>query len=106
MINFVCLQKRRKGVSFEQFEHYYENHHAKLANSYLTKVLHYQRRYLTLAMPGYLESGDDVPGRYGCFTEIWFENRADMEANPAMLTHPDMAKIIIVDEECRLPLPA
>ena len=99
MIKFVCLLKRKKGLSFEQFKHYYENHHAPLANSYLTKALHYQRRYLTSAMPGYLGSEDDMPGLYDCFTEVWFENRADMEENLAVLGHADTAKIVIEDEE-------
>ena len=99
MIKFVCLLKRKKGLSFEQFKHYYENNHAPLAFSYLTKALHYQRRYLQSSMPGYLESEGELSGMYDCFTEVWFENRADMDENLSVLAHPDTAAVVIADEE-------
>jgi hypothetical protein len=99
MIKFVCLLKRKKGLSFEQFKHYYENNHARLANSYLTKALKYQRRYLQSAMPGYMASEGELPGMYDCFTEVWFENRADMEANLAVLSEKQAAAVVIEDEE-------
>lgn len=99
MIKFVCMLKRKKGLSFDEFKHYYENNHAPLAFSYLTKALHYQRRYLQPAMPGYLEAESEVPGMYDCFTEVWFENRADMESNLAVLADPVAAAVVIADEE-------
>jgi EthD domain len=99
MIKFVCMLKRKKGLTFEQFKHYYENNHAPLASSYLTKALHYQRRYLQPAMPGYLDVEDELPGMYDCFTEVWFENRADMDANLAVLSEKEAAAVVIADEE-------
>jgi len=105
MVKLVCLLKRKKGLSFEEFKDYYENNHAHLANGHLTEAVKYERRYLTPAMPGYLESGEETPGMYGCLTEVWFERREDMEENLAVLADPEKAAAVIEDEERFLDRP-
>jgi len=99
MVKLVCLLKRKQGLTFEEFKDYYETSHAPLAIGYLAKAVDYQRRYLDPAMPGYLEGGEEMPGVYDCITEVWFESRADMEDNLAVLADSESAKVVIEDEE-------
>ena len=86
-------------MSFEAFVDYYENRHVPLALLYLQDALHYQRRYI---QPGMLDHQQSVSGGaepYDCMTEMTFADRAVMEATLGRLAEPEVAAIIVSDEE-------
>lgn len=99
MIKFIGLLKRRSDLSFEEFVEYYENNHAPLATKYLPTALHYQRRYLKPNALDHQPSSADAEGMYDCLTEVWYEDRAAMDAELALLARPETVELIIEDEE-------
>ncbi len=100
MIKCIGLIKRRPGLTHAQFADYYENHHAPLARPYLAAARRYARRYLET---GKLDHQGDaaLPGaeEYDCLTELWFDDRPTMEATLAHLATPEVAAVIVPDEE-------
>jgi len=98
VIKIVCLVKRKPGMSIEQFVDYYENHHRHLALKHMPTVCRYTRRYI-------VASGSPVWGEpageseYDSVTEAWFENQQTLDETLAHIGQPEVAEVIIADEE-------
>lgn len=96
MVKFVLLLKRRAGMSFDDFVDYYETHHSVLGRKLLPTALHYERHYVR-AIGGVVEhTGPD--DTYDCITEVWFEDRAAMDAALASAAQPQNAALLAEDE--------
>lgn len=96
MIKLVCLLKRKSGMPFEDFIAYYESNHAPLAANYLQNACHYERRYIK-------PYGNPVEGKlyepdYDVVTEIWFKDRATLDATMGNIANPEIAAIFEEDE--------
>lgn len=97
MIKLVFLLKRRAGMSFDDFKKYYETRHAVLGRKFLPTAVRYQRRFLqAYGAPAGYENPDDG---YDCITEMWFTDRAALDAAMAGASTPDVAAILAEDEE-------
>ena len=96
MIKCIALIKRRAGISHQEFADYYEHHHAPMARKYLSAALHYQRRYLEPDSLEYQAEAGAATGteNFDCLTELWFEDRATMEATLAGLAEPGVLGVI------------
>lgn len=94
MIKLVTLLTRRPGMSKEAFADYYETHHRVIGEKYLGgHAVRYFRRHLT-PLDG-VAHGDDPD----VVMEIWFRNRAELDACFAALMAPGPAAEIAADEE-------
>jgi len=100
MVKMVTLLKRRPGMSMEDFIHHYETKHARIGEKYLSPhAVRYVRRFFR-PLP---ESIMPEPAEqyYDMIMEIWFPNRAALEACFAVLGTPE-AQAEIVEDETRL----
>jgi hypothetical protein len=97
MFKAMILVRRKAGTTMQEFMDYYETKHAVLAHEKVPNVVRYVRRYLTPfgndAYPG------DDSGLYDAAIEICFENEAEFMRGMAMLSDPETAAIMAVDEE-------
>ena len=94
MLKLVTLLKRRPGMTKEAFFAHYETRHRLIGEKYLAgRAVRYFRRHLT-PLEGTLR--DDDPD---VVMEIWFRNRADLDACFAALTTGEAAAEIAADEE-------
>lgn len=93
-VTIVTLLKRRVGMSVEDFRAYYEENHRrigeKVVGGYATR---YVRRYLTPM------DGTDQPFDFDVVTEIDFPDEATRDAFFASIGVPDVAAMIMEDEE-------
>lgn len=97
MFKTITFLKRRSGLSVEEFRDYYETHHARIGENYLTRATRYMRRYLTL-VPDPI-SGTVVEFDYDVLTEVWFADRAEFEHAMQELGQSDVLSLIEADEE-------
>jgi hypothetical protein len=96
MVKLILLLKRRAGMSFDDFVDYYETTHCVLGRKLLPTALHYERRYLR-SLGGVMEnSGPD--DTYDCITEVWFADRAALDAALAHAAEPGNAALLAADE--------
>jgi len=95
MVKLVLLLKRRDGMSFEDFVEYYENHHAILGLKLLLSPSRYERRYLRPLATVVAGAGGDA---YDCITEVWFKDRAMLDAALAHSARPENAALLAQDE--------
>lgn len=99
MVKFIILDKRKKGMSFEDFRAHYENVHAPLFLSLVPKIAVYRRNYLTP-----VKAFEEVEGweldapDYDCAVEMIYETQEDHENAMAFLMSDD-AKVLAEDEE-------
>jgi hypothetical protein len=98
MYKIVSLVKRKPGLTREQFKNYYETTHSKLGDKYLPPYCtKYLRRYLEPV--GHPITGSPEGFDYDCITEMWFPDEATYKAFTASVTAPEIAKVVIEDEE-------
>ena len=97
MFKTVCLLKRRDGMSFADFQDYYENHHRKIGEKVLPHGVRYMRRYLH-GFPNPV-TGEVPELEFDVLTEMWFDDEAAFEAAMAALSEPAIAAEIAEDEE-------
>lgn len=114
LVKFVALIKRKDGLSPEQFEAYYEQHHKLLGHKYLPGARRYRRRYISpvwdtsggendqetfgLIEPA-LGGGHSAPPQYDVVTEIWFDEEAQLREVFAVMALPEHLQEIVADEE-------
>ena len=98
--------KRKAGTTHEQFRDYYETRHSQLALRLLGDlVIDYRRNYVQPADPS--ASGTPRPGiEHDVVTELWFGDRAQMEAFYARVRQPEIGAQIAADEEKFMDRPA
>jgi hypothetical protein len=81
VIKAVGLFKRKPGMSKDDFIAYYEEHHARIGEKIVGgAATHYLRRYLYAFGPGEPEPEYDV------IMELWFPDRATLDARMAWIT--------------------
>lgn len=105
-IKRILLIKRKPGTTHEQFRDYYETSHSQLALRLLGDLmLDYRRNYVQPADPS--TTGTPRPGLdHDVVTELWFKDRATMEAFYARVRRPDISAQIAADEEKFMDRPA
>ena len=91
MHKVLMFLKRRADLTPEAFRAYYEDHHVPLCLKYMAGVERYIRRYVDPA-PGAPEIDFDV------ITEVWFRDRAAVDAVLAAATQDVMPDDVIADE--------
>jgi hypothetical protein len=96
-VKLVALLKMKPGISFEEFQEYYENKHSKLIRL-IPRVQRYFRRYLRPVGGVRVALGVDEPA-FSVITELWFKNREDLDFALRRNADPDVAKILAEDEE-------
>ena len=100
VVKVVGLFKKKKGMSMEKFQDYYENHHIKLFDEHVAHpgVLRYSRRYLTpfagLASP--IPPPKD--GGYDVIREVWYKDKELFNSFKGQ-SDPSFAEIIKEDED-------
>lgn len=89
------MLKRHPDMSLREFIDRYEGQHAALGVKHVANAVHYERRYLEPAASALTgtESGFDV------ITELWFEDRDEMDRALATLAQPEVRSEIVADEE-------
>lgn len=95
MFKTVYMLKKRSDMTLAEFIERYESGHAPLGVKYVTNALHYQRRYLEPGPSPFTGSEPD----FDVITEIWYENREEMELAMAKLADPEIYAEIEKDEE-------
>jgi uncharacterized protein (TIGR02118 family) len=98
-VKVVFLLKRKPGMTFQEFQRYYETEHVKLIK-FLPEVCCYVRRYLKPFDRGPV-AGDHLEDSeaYDSISEIWFETKADFESAMKRLAQPEVAQAVAADEE-------
>ncbi len=97
MTKVVLLMKRKPGLSLEAFRDYYERNHAPLAKRLLGAfMLDYRRNYRSGGIS--TENTDAPDGEdFDVITEIWYKDKASMEAMWAHARKPEIAAQIDAD---------
>ena len=96
-VKVVVLLKRRRGMSREDFVHYYENRHAVLATQVVPGLLDYSRTYICGERPAF--GGAPEPPDFDVITTLVFTDAAAYENAFTTLQRPDIARQIAGDEE-------
>ncbi len=97
MIKLVMPMKRRPGMTIPEFREYYEATHRLIGEKYLKGfATKYMRRYTN---PTADRDGEIRDPEYDVLLEIWYPDRATMEACGRRLSEPDVQKQIREDEE-------
>jgi hypothetical protein len=101
MIKFIALLKRKDGMSFEDFKHYYETRHSQLRSTishpHVSRATGYTRTYLTPARHPIEQPIAGVD--YDCITEITYPDREALDADMAFLDEDEVRLIFAQDEE-------
>lgn len=95
MYKVVSFLKMREGLSPDQFQDYYENHHVPLILSLAPAPLVYRRRYL-LQEHEVTHSGNSI--NYDVTTELGFADEASFQGWMTTLFAPGTAEKVITDE--------
>ena len=97
MFKVMVMIKRRRGMSMDEFIHYYENNHAPLGASKVPNLKRYVRHFIRPY--GNEIYSKDAESPYDVLTEIWFDDEADFKRGMDYLSDPETAAIIGADEE-------
>ena len=97
MLKQVALLKRRDGMSMDEFIHYYENHHAKMAAKYMPLARRYLRRYVRPEKNPI--TGEIVELDFDVVMEIWWNSRQDFEETMKRIGEGEAHRLFYEDEE-------
>lgn len=93
----LLFMKRRPGMSLQEFQDYYENHHAPLCVKYAKGMKRYERRYLTPQRNAETGATEELP--FDVITELGFEDEAVFRGTVAYLTTSKMPDEVVEDEK-------
>jgi hypothetical protein len=96
MYKIFSFLKRREGLSLDEFQDYYENHHIPLILSLAPSPQIYRRRYLPQEAE-LTKSENGIP--YDVTTELGFTDEATFLTWMTALFAPGTAEKVIADEE-------
>ncbi|WP_219894958.1 EthD domain-containing protein [Aquisediminimonas profunda] len=100
MLKMICHFKRRPGLTLEEMKDRYENGHVPLILKMCPPVMDYRRNYrIEDGKFDPFEDGSTAEPDYDVITEVWFRNREEFEAMAEFVSRPDIAPVIIADEE-------
>ena len=95
-VKVVAMLKRRPGMSFSEFQDYYEKHHAELGRA-LPEMAYYVRRYLRpRPMTSFSQEADQD---FDVLTEQWYATIEDYQRARERLADPALAQAIREDED-------
>lgn len=102
MIKILVFNKRKDGVSLEDYRHYYETAHAPLARSLFPTVGTYRRNYVDLALTAQADGRPGVstaaPG-FDSVSEVFFDSWSDFETFRDRSAQPDVRAKVLADEQ-------
>ena len=96
-VKLVVLLKKKPGMSFADFQNYYETKHSKFIRL-IPRVQRYFRRYLH-PFPGSSSAETPQEQPFEVITELWFKSREDLEFAMERNASPEVAEILAEDEE-------
>lgn len=97
MIKIVVLQKRKPGLTREQFRDYYEKTHAPLVASLMPSMIGYRRNYPT--GEGFRRDGSPAPEPdFDVITEVFYESREAQMKGLEQINDPEYLKLMTEDE--------
>ncbi|WP_219895000.1 EthD domain-containing protein [Aquisediminimonas profunda] len=100
MIKMICHFKRKPGMTLEEMKDRYENGHVPFMLEMCPPVMDYRRNYrIEDGKFDPFEDGSTAEPDYDVITEVWFRNREEFEAMAEFVSRPDIAPVIIADEE-------
>ena len=97
MYKQILLLKRRPGMTMEQFIDYYENHHARLVEKYMSLARRYVRRYVKPQKNPM--TGEVIELDFDVMTEIWWDSAEDLRTTGQQLAKDNAYPAIYKDEE-------
>jgi hypothetical protein len=103
MLKIVVLMKRRKGLTPEEYQTYYETKHRLLIKHFSEHVVDYRRTYPLRnagAPADYASLGGGGGGEleFDGMTEIWVKDQAAMDKIFGVMANPEIARIFETDE--------
>lgn len=98
MIKLTFLMKRKDGMSFADFQRYYEENHAPLAAAQCAGLVRYRRTYVTGTQPMARNPSASEAG-FDCITECWYDVEGSWEERSRDLLPPDVFRRMAADEE-------
>ncbi|MET0888376.1 MAG: EthD domain-containing protein [Mycetocola sp.] len=102
MIKLLVFNKRKEGVSMDEYKRYYETIHAPAAKEYFPMVLRYRRNYLDYdrSLQTGRNSVDYMPDApFDSIAEVFFEDWDAFEAFREASAEPALRARIKADEE-------
>jgi hypothetical protein len=97
MLKQVFLLKRRPGMTLEEFKDYYENHHAKLGEAFLTTARRYVRRYVKPQKNPL--TGQVIELDFDVVMEIWWDSKEACNEAMKKAVADGFYKLAYEDEE-------
>ncbi|KIW35298.1 uncharacterized protein PV07_02001 [Cladophialophora immunda] len=91
-VKWICLVKRKPGLSKAEFKDYYENNHVPMVNGLIPHVERYIRNYT-------VGEGSTFSPAWDCITEFWFTTEQDWTNFNQCLSEPNISKKVAADEE-------
>jgi hypothetical protein len=100
LIKLICHFKRKAGMTLEEFRDRYENGHVPLILKLTINQVDYRRNYrIEDAKFDPFGQGADGEPDFDCITEVWFESREALEESLASVSRPEIASVVVADEE-------
>lgn len=98
-VKLVVILYKKAGMSFADFQDYYENTHSKLIR-FTPGVARYMRRYFRpVGGSRYLTVDEDDGDRISVITELWFEDEDALLNAIEVTSRGELARMIAEDEE-------
>lgn len=97
MIKMIVFNKRKEGVTPEEYRSYYETIHAPLAQSFFPTVKRYRRNYVDHDRSSQTERFQS-DWEFDSMTEVFFEDWQAFETFRDRSADPDVRATILEDE--------
>ena len=95
MLKLIALIKKQPQLSADEFQTYYETHHAPLVQRLLPMIGRYTRSYLP-AEPAV--TGKTGTADFDVLTELWFSGQDDLDAFWRRIRSAEVIAAIRADE--------
>jgi uncharacterized protein (TIGR02118 family) len=102
MIKILVFNKRKAGVSMEEYRHHYETVHVPLAHSLFPQVKAYRRNYVDQDATARADTRAGVSGapvEWDSMAEVFFDSWEDFEAFRDRSAEPEVRAQVLADEE-------
>lgn len=102
MIKILVFNKRKDGVSMEEYRHHYETVHAPLAHSLFPTVKAYRRNYVdedATARADTRRGVSTASADFDSVAEVFFDSWEAFEAFRDRSAEPDVRAQVLADEE-------
>ena len=93
MVKYVICVKRKAGLTWEEFDAYWKNHHGPVVKSVPEFIRHVRKYTQCHLLKGTMPLG--AAGDYDGIAELWFDSVAELEA---AFQEPRYLEIIRPDE--------